>query len=225
MRPSFIAAALVTFASSAVATLSPACPFPYILVPKKDQCVCDLLGKRAPLKEGCEGVIKRTLLGIKYCDSQCKPSHPQPSGHYSKAKRNQPVIGPDGMVERCPSGMTVCPIDPPPALKGERSTATVSPNEPYECIQPSEDLYNCGGCTSTGHGVSCMGRPGVHGTSCDTGKCIRAKRDTLCLSATRENKNASESLHAVSNTAPPGSHLKILSILLRIYSVMGYLTL
>jgi hypothetical protein len=45
-------------------------------------------------------------------------------------------------------------------------------NDPYECVKPEEDLYNCGGCSSTGQGVSCNDLAGVRGTSCTEGKCI-----------------------------------------------------
>ncbi|CAE6411735.1 hypothetical protein ACGC1H_003159 [Rhizoctonia solani] len=173
MRPSFIATTLLALASTAVATFDQACPLLYALLPNihKDKCVCVLGLKTAPLKDGCTAVVKKDILGIPYCKSTC-PSHPQPSGHYGKPKRNQPILGPDGTLQRCPSAMTACPIDSPPALNGDRSTATISPNEPYECVTPSEDLYNCGGCSSTGQGVSCVDIPGVRGTSCTEGKCM-----------------------------------------------------
>ncbi|KAF8706667.1 Protein N-terminal and lysine N-methyltransferase EFM7, partial [Rhizoctonia solani] len=159
MRPSFIVTALFALASTAVATFDKACPPLYGL---------------KPLNEGCTAVVKKGILGIPYCESTCT-SHPQPSGHYGKAKRNQPILGPDGTLQRCPSAMTACPIDPPPALNGDRATATISPNEPYECVKPSEDLYNCGGCSSTGLGISCVDLPGVRGTSCTEGKCTICK--------------------------------------------------
>ncbi|KEP46945.1 hypothetical protein V565_174360 [Rhizoctonia solani 123E] len=173
MRPSFIATTLLVLASTAVATFDQACPLLYALVPNihKDKCVCQLLLETKPIKDGCTAVVKKGLLGIPYCESTC-PSHPQPSGHHGKPKRNQPILGPDGTLQRCPSAMTACPIDSPPALNGDRSTATISPNEPYECVIPSEDLHNCGGCSSTGQGVSCIDIPGVRGTSCTEGKCM-----------------------------------------------------
>ncbi|CEL60212.1 hypothetical protein RSOLAG1IB_09450 [Rhizoctonia solani AG-1 IB] len=173
MRPSFIVTALLALTSTAVATWDKACPPLYGLIYNvfKNQCECTLLLDKKPLKPGCTASIKKTILGIKYCESTC-PATPEPSGHYGKDKRNQPILGPDGTLQRCPSAMTACPIDPPPALNGDRATATISPNEPYECVKPSEDLYNCGGCSSTGLGVSCIDLPGVRGTSCNEGKCM-----------------------------------------------------
>ncbi|KAJ1304093.1 hypothetical protein OPQ81_008497 [Rhizoctonia solani] len=174
MRPSFVATALLALASTTVATFDKACPLLYALLPvgiKHDKCACVLGLLTKPLNDGCTAVVKKDKWGIPYCESTC-PSHPQPSGHYGKPKRNQPMLGPDGTLQRCPSSMTACPIDPPPALNGERATATLSPNEPFECVNPAEDLYNCGGCTSTGLGISCVNLPGVRGTSCTEGKCM-----------------------------------------------------
>ncbi|ELU37066.1 hypothetical protein AG1IA_08887 [Rhizoctonia solani AG-1 IA] len=169
MRPSFIVTALFALASTAVATFDKACPPLYGLVPNvtKDKCIC-LLGLLKARELGCTAVVKKGILGIPYCESTCT-SHPQPSGHYGKAKRNQPILGPDGTLQRCPSAMTACPIDPPPALNGDRATATMW--VPFVCVKPSEDLYNCGGCSSTGLGISCVDLPGVRGTSCTEGKC------------------------------------------------------
>ncbi|GAB1526176.1 Protein N-terminal and lysine N-methyltransferase efm7 [Rhizoctonia solani] len=126
MRPSFIVTALFALASTAVATFDKACPPLYGLVPNvtKDKCICLLGLLKKPLNEGCTAVVKKGILGIPYCESTCT-SHPQPSGHYGKAKRNQPILGPDGTLQRCPSAMTACPIDPPPALNGDRATATM----------------------------------------------------------------------------------------------------
>ncbi|KAG9087810.1 hypothetical protein FRC07_012733 [Ceratobasidium sp. 392] len=45
-------------------------------------------------------------------------------------------------------------------------------SDPYECIKPKEDLYNCGGCSSTGQGMDCTSATGVLGTSCTDGKCV-----------------------------------------------------
>ncbi|CAE6509219.1 unnamed protein product [Rhizoctonia solani] len=171
MRPSFIATALLALASTAVATFDKACPLLHALLPINDKCTCVLGLTSKPLKQGCTAVLKKDKWGFKWCESTC-PSQPQPSGHYGKEKRNQPILGPDGTLQKCPSAMTACPISPPPALNGDRATATISSNEPYECITPSEDLYNCGGCTSTGRGVSCVDLPGVRGTSCTEGKCM-----------------------------------------------------
>ncbi|KAG9075315.1 hypothetical protein FS749_013025 [Ceratobasidium sp. UAMH 11750] len=68
--------------------------------------------------------------------------------------------------------MVACPLDAPPTLNGERATATVSINDPYECIEPEGDLYNCGGYSSTGKGINCNAMAGVLGTSCFKGKCV-----------------------------------------------------
>ncbi|KAG9084399.1 hypothetical protein FS749_005260 [Ceratobasidium sp. UAMH 11750] len=78
---------------------------------------------------------------------------------------------PDGTLSRCPSSMIACPLDTPPSLSGERATATISMGDSYECVQPTEDLYNCGGCSSTGQGTNCNAVTGVLGTSCAAGKC------------------------------------------------------
>lgn len=120
------------------------------------------------MNEGCTATpVKNGILGWK-CEATCTP---QPS-HHPKPKRNMPILLADGTLQRCPAPMTACPIDTPPSLNGNRATATVSANEPYECIKPEEDLYNCGGCSSTGQGVSCGDLPGVRGTSCTEGKCM-----------------------------------------------------
>ncbi|KAJ7176837.1 hypothetical protein C8R46DRAFT_1077431 [Mycena filopes] len=57
--------------------------------------------------------------------------------------------------EACPSGTRACPV---------------SPSE-YECVSPSFDLDNCGGCASTGEGVACGDYPGVRGAACVEGVC------------------------------------------------------
>ena len=55
--------------------------------------------------------------------------------------------------------MISCPIDPIMDMG-------------YECITPSEDLDNCGGCVSLGQGVSCERVAGVKKTECSHGRCI-----------------------------------------------------
>ncbi|KAF8599195.1 hypothetical protein BDV93DRAFT_526273 [Ceratobasidium sp. AG-I] len=128
-------------------------------------CLCvDLFGHKSSLSPGCTAKPVG-LLGK--CEATCTPT---PS-HHPKAKRNMPILLADGTLQRCPAQMTACPIDIPPSLNGNRATATISANEPYECVKPEEDLYNCGGCSSTGQGVSCGDLPGVRGTSCTEGKC------------------------------------------------------
>jgi len=129
-------------------------------------CLCvSLGGKHSPLQPGCTAKPVG-LLGK--CQVTCSPT---PS-HHPKPKRNTPILLADGTLQRCPSQMTACPIDAPPSLNGERATATISADEPFECVKPEEDLYNCGGCSSIGLGVSCGDLPGVRGTSCTEGKCV-----------------------------------------------------
>ncbi|KAG9094790.1 hypothetical protein FRC07_011255, partial [Ceratobasidium sp. 392] len=122
-----------------------------------------------PPKAECEVKLGVSIPFIKICVAIC-PAPPHPS-HYAKPKRNQPILMPDGTLSRCPAAMIACPIEAPPSLNGERATATISTSDPYECIKPKEDLYNCGGCSSTGKGVNCNAITGVRGTSCDNGKC------------------------------------------------------
>ncbi|KAJ7040951.1 hypothetical protein C8F04DRAFT_185895 [Mycena alexandri] len=55
----------------------------------------------------------------------------------------------------CPYGTRACPV---------------SASE-YECVSPSFDLDNCGGCASTGEGVACGDYPGVRGAACVDGVC------------------------------------------------------
>ncbi|KAG8732152.1 hypothetical protein FRC12_019405 [Ceratobasidium sp. 428] len=68
--------------------------------------------------------------------------------------------------------MTACPLTAPPSLDGKRAIATISTNDPYECVQPEEDLHNCGGCSLTGEGVDCDIIEGVRAVGCTEGKCI-----------------------------------------------------
>ncbi|KAG9118791.1 hypothetical protein FRC07_006521, partial [Ceratobasidium sp. 392] len=100
----------------------------------------------------------------------CTPPPPNPSQQV--LKRNQPILMPDGTLSKCPSGMTACPLPVPRGLGGKRATPTISTDDPYECIQPEEDLHNCGGCSSTGTGTDCNAITGVRGTSCTEGKCV-----------------------------------------------------
>lgn len=51
----------------------------------------------------------------------------------------------------------------------------------YECISPHEDLDNCGGCVSLGHGVSCERVAGVKRTECSRGRCINRKCHRLSV--------------------------------------------
>jgi hypothetical protein len=55
--------------------------------------------------------------------------------------------------------MISCPIDPTMDMG-------------YECITPSEDLDNCGGCVALGQGISCERVAGVKKTECSHGRCI-----------------------------------------------------
>ncbi|KAJ7267190.1 hypothetical protein C8J57DRAFT_1228805 [Mycena rebaudengoi] len=57
----------------------------------------------------------------------------------------------------CPDGMHACPIS---ALSSD-----------FECIDPAQDLANCGGCAETGAGVACGDYPGVKGAACVAGVC------------------------------------------------------
>lgn len=41
----------------------------------------------------------------------------------------------------------------------------------YECVSPAYDVDNCGGCVSTGKGVSCGDYPGARGAACVQGLC------------------------------------------------------
>ncbi|KAG8698090.1 hypothetical protein FRC08_006140 [Ceratobasidium sp. 394] len=134
---------------------------------EKGKCVCRYAAQMDPwpTNPDCTTVAKAD-----HCEWTCPPP-PNPS-HTPKPKRNLPILMPDGSLSRCPSGMVACPLDAPPTLNGERATATVSINDPYECIEPEGDLYNCGGCSSTGKGVSCNAMTGVLGTSCSEGKCV-----------------------------------------------------
>ncbi|QRV95871.1 choline transport protein [Ceratobasidium sp. AG-Ba] len=173
MRPTFVVSLTLALASTAVATFSEACPPLGTLTyePIFNKCVCLVGLKKSDPKPECKVVIKKDLLGIlKWCEATC-PAPPHPS-HKPKPKRNQPILMPDGTISRCPSAMTACPLEAPPSLNGERATATVSMNDPYECVKPEEDLYNCGGCTMLGKGTNCNAITGVRGTSCNDGKCM-----------------------------------------------------
>ncbi|KAG9083532.1 hypothetical protein FRC07_013895, partial [Ceratobasidium sp. 392] len=170
MRPSFVIASLITLASTAAATFSEACPALWSLEPKGNTCVCTRGYNTQPPKDGCIVTLKLNIFGLKICAAICTPP-PHPS-HKPKPKRNQPILMPDGTLSPCPAAMIACPLEAPPSLNGERATATISTSDPYECIKPEEDLYNCGGCSSTGKGVNCNAITGVRGTSCDNGKCM-----------------------------------------------------
>ncbi|KAJ7097577.1 hypothetical protein C8R44DRAFT_367494 [Mycena epipterygia] len=63
------------------------------------------------------------------------------------------IIGEADMV--CPAGTRACPVG-----KFE-----------FECVSPTLDVDNCGGCVSTGQGVACGDYPGVRGAACAEGIC------------------------------------------------------
>ncbi|KAG8689070.1 hypothetical protein FRC09_012594 [Ceratobasidium sp. 395] len=172
MRLSFVIASFVLLVSTTSATFSPACPPFWILVPEGDQCVCKHLFKTEPPKAGCKTYIT-TILGIKKkCKATCS-DWPAPSPRPYKPKRNEPMLLKDGTPSLCPVDMSVCPLAAAPhVMDSERATATIPTKDSYECVKPEEDLYNCGGCSSTGQGVNCNTITGVLGTSCIKGKCV-----------------------------------------------------
>jgi hypothetical protein len=78
-----------------------------------------------------------------------------------------------------------------------------SANDPYECIKPEEDLYNCGGCSSTGQGVSCNDLAGVRGTSCTEGKCM------ICEPSQSESHSLRIHVYNLKDTCQRGYTLNI----------------
>ncbi|KAG9076767.1 hypothetical protein FS749_011405 [Ceratobasidium sp. UAMH 11750] len=174
MHPFFFVASLFALAS-AVTAASDVCEPGYQLAPiEGPECVCKRYRSfdgpdQKPPNPDCKIIIrleKRERYQL-HCEATCYP-RPSPK---PKPKRNQPILMPDGTLSRCPSSMIACPLDIPPSLSGERATATISMSDSYECVKPSEDLYNCGGCSSTGQGTNCNAIIGVLGTSCAAGKC------------------------------------------------------
>lgn len=42
----------------------------------------------------------------------------------------------------------------------------------YECVDTTQELENCGGCTVDGAGQDCTQIPGVEGVGCLSGECV-----------------------------------------------------
>ncbi|KAG8697422.1 hypothetical protein FRC08_006537 [Ceratobasidium sp. 394] len=127
MHIRIVLASLAALASTAGATFdSDVCPpllglvFGYLRL-VEGQCVCMYTAqfdRTWPPNPDCTTVAKED-----HCEYTCPPTS-NPS-HTAKAKRNLPILMPDGSLSRCPSGMTACPLDAPPSLNGERATATM----------------------------------------------------------------------------------------------------
>lgn len=58
----------------------------------------------------------------------------------------------------CPDSLSACPI---PSLQGG-----------YECVDTTQELENCGGCTVDGAGMDCTSIAGVSGVGCLSGQCV-----------------------------------------------------
>ncbi|EFP80221.1 uncharacterized protein PGTG_06177 [Puccinia graminis f. sp. tritici CRL 75-36-700-3] len=89
-------------------------------------------------------------------DRSC--SGPKPSGlpRRSVAAKNPSVD------ERCPAGLSACPISSGLPLK---LTAG------FECLDVLQEVSSCGGCVSTGQGTDCTTIKGVSSAGCSEGKC------------------------------------------------------
>ncbi|KZS91372.1 hypothetical protein SISNIDRAFT_443134 [Sistotremastrum niveocremeum HHB9708] len=126
-------------------------------------CVCENInGVIKPFKKGCTAEIIFTSL-VPTCQGVCTaPASPSKKAKRSDV-RSQVKLLPDGSPSPCTANTVACPIPNATSLTGSASE--------FECVSPEEDIDNCGGCASTGEGVSCAEVPGVRGTTCSRGRC------------------------------------------------------
>jgi len=132
------------------------------------ECKCvNSKGKSKDFNAGCSAELSFEWFSPK-CTPKC-PKAPQPSGKGKGKgkKRSQTHLLPDGSPSPCAAADLACPI--PGTF--DSASSNVSKTTEYECIRPEEDIDNCGGCASTGQGMSCADIPGVRGTTCVRGQC------------------------------------------------------
>ncbi|KZV87991.1 hypothetical protein EXIGLDRAFT_773127 [Exidia glandulosa HHB12029] len=69
----------------------------------------------------------------------------------------------------CPPRSVACPLAgdtlPPPRFDAWTKTG-------YECVDPLQELGNCGGCARTGNGTNCASVHGAYGATCVNGACV-----------------------------------------------------
>ncbi|KAA1066242.1 hypothetical protein PGT21_026093 [Puccinia graminis f. sp. tritici] len=113
----------------------------------------------APLAQAFQGLYSNGGSGYcSICPSDRSCSGPKPSGlpRRSVAAKNPSVD------ERCPAGLSACPISSGLPLK---LTAG------FECLDVLQEVSSCGGCVSTGQGTDCTTIKGVSSAGCSEGKC------------------------------------------------------
>ena len=92
--------------------------------------------------------------GNNWKDQCCKPSGPQPSGHYSKRHKKKRT------ATLCPAGLEAC------AVKGIFGLSS-----DYECVDTAQDVQSCGGCSSTNSDFDCTAIEGSWNVGCESGAC------------------------------------------------------
>lgn len=69
----------------------------------------------------------------------------------------------------CPPRAIACPLTgdafPPPRLDAWTAAG-------YECVDPMQELGNCGGCARIGNGTDCTRIRGARGATCVHGRCV-----------------------------------------------------
>ncbi|WAQ87339.1 hypothetical protein PtA15_8A243 [Puccinia triticina] len=113
----------------------------------------------APLAQAFQGLFSNG--GSGYCsicpaDRSC--SGPKPSG----LPRRSLAATDASANEKCPAGLSACPISSGMPLK---------PTAGFECLDVQQEVSSCGGCASTGQGIDCATIKGVSSAGCSEGKC------------------------------------------------------
>jgi len=176
MHPSVVLATVTTLFLS-VGFVGAQCPPKFKLVPKDGICLCENREFQTIAPDS------RCVVTLSPNRTACSPICPSNSPTARPHKRQQLLLNDDGSIANCPARMISCPIDPTMDMG-------------YECITPSEDLDNCGGCVALGQGVSCERVAGVKRTECSRGRCINhscragwvlEKRSNTCIPRPRRN--------------------------------------
>ncbi|KAH8920336.1 hypothetical protein BT69DRAFT_1352501 [Atractiella rhizophila] len=111
----------------------------------------------------------------------CEPYHHPRLTHHHSTKKAKPIN------TLCPSEHEIaCPLPHSPSSSTlsvqhgkQRSSAAASSRgrttsaDGYECVDPINDLFNCGGCSALkrGGGQDCSTLPHALGVGCDEGTC------------------------------------------------------
>ncbi|KZV77714.1 hypothetical protein PENSPDRAFT_679253 [Peniophora sp. CONT] len=92
--------------------------------------------------------------GNSWKDQCCKPSGPQPSGHYVKRHKKKRT------ATLCPAGLDACAVKNAFGLSSD-----------YECVDTAQDVQSCGGCSSVNSDFDCTAIEGSWNVGCEKGAC------------------------------------------------------